>query len=189
MLGFQHRRDAEHFLRELHARVEKFGLALHPEKTRLIEFGRFAAQNRSQRGDDKPETFNFLGFTHICGHTHANGRFTVKRKTIAKRLRDKLHEMRQTLMRWRHLPIPQLGAWLKGVVQGYYNYHAVPGDFAALGAFRTQIARSWLHALRRRSQRHRLTWERFGPIAKRWIPSPKILHPYPNQRFAAKHPR
>jgi hypothetical protein len=108
---------------------------------------------------------------------------------MAKRLRAKLREIQQVLMRWRHRPIPQLGAWLRGVVQGYYNYHAIPGNTATLEAFRTQTARHWLHALRRRSQRHRLTWERFGSIVTRWLPRPKIVHPYPNQRFYAKHPK
>jgi RNA-directed DNA polymerase len=159
------------------------------QKTRLIEFGRFAVRDRTQRGDSKPETFNFLGFTHICGRKHESGGFIVKRKTMAKRLRAKLREVKQALMRWRHLPIPQLGAWLRGVVQGYYNYHAIPGNTAALEAFRTQTARCWLHALRRRSQRHRLTWDYFGRIVTRWLPQPKILQPYPNQRFFAKHPR
>jgi RNA-directed DNA polymerase len=129
------------------------------------------------------------GFTHICGRKHESGGFIVKRKTMAKRLRTKLQELRQILMRTRHLPIPELGAWLRGVVQGYFNYHATPGNTAALEAFRTQVARCWLHALRRRSQRHRMTWERFGQLVDRWLPHPRILHPYPNQRFFAKHPR
>jgi hypothetical protein len=169
--------------------MAKFGLALHPEKTRLIEFGRFAAENRQKRGEGKPETFNFLGFTHICGTKRPSKGFTVQRKTTNKRLRAKLQEIRQVLHRWRHLPIPTQGAWLNRVVQGYFNYHAIPGNYASLETFRTQTIRGWLHALRRRSQRSRMTWQRFATIVNRWIPRPKILHPYPSDRFYAMHPR
>jgi group II intron reverse transcriptase/maturase len=189
VMGFQHRHDAERFLRELHARMEKFGLALHPDKTRLIEFGRFAVEHHRRREDGKPETFNFLGFTHICGRKWKSGGFIVRRKTMSKRLRAKLQTIKQALMRWRHLPIPQLGTWLRGVVQGYFNYHAVPGNTNSLSGFRYQVVRIWLRVLRRRSQRHRMNWARFGHIADRWIPIPKVLHPYPNQRFYAKHPK
>jgi RNA-directed DNA polymerase len=189
VVGFQHRSEAERFHRELGERFAKFGLALHPEKTRLIEFGRFAAQNRQKRGDRKPETFTFLGFTHICGRTRQGGGFIVKRQTVTKRLRAKLSEVKQELAQRRHEPIPKQGKWLRGVVQGYFNYHAVPGNTAALEAFRTQTVRSWLRTLRRRSQRHRMTWKRFRRHVDRWIPLPKILHPYPNERFFAKHPR
>jgi len=189
VVGFQHRHDAEQFLNGLGERMQKFGLTLHPEKTRLIEFGRFARENRRQRGEGKPETFNFLGFTHICREKQGKGGFIVRRETMVKRLRAKMKEMRAILMRTRHLPIPQVGRWLRGVVQGYYNYHAVPGNMAALGAFRREVARAWLHALRRRSQRHRMPWERFNKILDRWIPKPKILYPWPNVRFYAKHPR
>ena len=164
VVGFQHRRDAERFLQELGGRMEKFGLALHPEKTRLIEFGRFAAENRRKRGEGKPETFTFLGFTHICGRKHWSGGFIVKRRTAAKRLRAKLREVRETLLRRRHEPIADLGKWLRSVMQGYFNYFGVPGNLVSLNMFRREAARSWLHALRRRSQRHRLSWERFGPI-------------------------
>jgi group II intron reverse transcriptase/maturase len=189
VVGFQHRREAERFLRELGERFEKFGLALHPEKTRLIEFGRFAAENRRQRGERKPETFTFLGFTHICGRKHLSAGFLVKRETAAKRLRAKLSEVKHELTRRRHEPIPRQGQWLRGVVQGYFNYHGVSGNMAALEAFRTEITRSWLRTLRRRSQRRRMTWARFRRHADRWIPRPKIVHPYPNVRFFAKHPR
>lgn len=189
VMGFQHRHDAERFLRELSARMEKFGLALHPDKTRLIEFGRFAVERHQRRGGGKPETFNFLGFTHISGRKWERGGFIVQRKTMSKRLRAKLQEIKQALTRWRHLPIPQLGAWLRGVVRGYFNYHAVPGNTKSLASFRFQVARLWLRALRRRSQRHRMNWARFGQIADRWLPLPKVLHPYPNQRFYAKHPK
>jgi len=189
VVGFQYRREAERFLRELGSRFEKFGLALHPEKTRLIEFGRFAAENRRKRGERKPETFIFLGFTHICGRKHWSGGFIVKRETATKRLRAKLSEVKQELMLRRHEPIPRQGKWLRSVVQGYFNYHGVPGNTAALEAFRTQTVRSWLRALRRRSQRRRLKWERFRRHVDRWIPHPKVLHQYPNERFFAKHPK
>jgi group II intron reverse transcriptase/maturase len=190
VVGFQHRREAERFLRELGERFEKFGLALHPEKTRLIEFGRFAAENRRKRGERKPETFTFLGFTHICGRKHWSGGFIVKRETATKRLRAKLSEVKQALMLRRHEPIPKQGKWLRGVVQGYFNYHAVPGNMAGLEAFRTEAVRSWLRALRRRSQhRRRLKWERFRRHVDRWIPHPKIMHAHPNDRFYAKHPK
>jgi RNA-directed DNA polymerase len=189
VVGFQHRHDAERFLRELGGRMEKFGLALHPEKTRLIEFGRFAAENRRARGDSKPETFTFLGFTHICGRKHWSGGFIVKRRTAAERLRAKLQEVREALLRRRHEPIAALGKWLRSVVQGYFNYFAVPGNLVSLDAFRRETARSWRQALRRRSQRHRLSWERFGPIVDHWLPRVQVLQPYPNERFYAKHPK
>ncbi len=189
VMGFQYRGEAARFLRDLGDRMAKFGLALHPKKTRLIEFGRFAAENRRKRGDGKPETFDFLGFKHICGVKRGHKGFIVKRKTVPRRLRAKLKEVRQTLHRCRHLPVPTQGVWLRRVVQGYFNYHAIPGNGAALDAFRTQAVRAWLHALRRRSQRHRLNWERFGRLVNRWIPKVTFLHPYPNERFFAKHPR
>ena len=188
-MGFQHRHEAERFLRELGERFEKFGLSLHPDKTRLIEFGRFAAENRRKRGERKPETFTFLGFTHICGRTRTSGGFIVKRETAAKRLRAKLSEIKRELALRRHESIPQQGRWLRGVVQGYFNYHGVPGNTAALGTFASEITRSWLRTLRRRGQRRRMTWQRFRPHVVRWIPRPKILHPYPDARFNAKHPR
>jgi hypothetical protein len=189
VLGFQHRREAERFLSELRERFTKFGLALHPDKTRLIEFGRFAAENRRKRGDHKPETFAFLGFTHACGRKRLSRGFIVQRRTASKRLRAKLQEVKQALLKRRHEPIPVLGTWLRGVLQGYFNYHAVPGNMATLESFHRETARSWLAALRRRSQRHRLTWPRFVRLVARWLPKPKILHPYPNERFYAKHPK
>jgi RNA-directed DNA polymerase len=189
VLGFQYRHEASRFLAELRKRLAKFGLALHPDKTRLIEFGRFAVRNRQQRGLGKPETFDFLGFTHICGQKRESRSFVIRRKTAAKRLRAKLQAVKQALMRRRHEPIPQQGAWLRKVLQGYFNYHAVPGNSPVLEAFRTQTARSWLAALRRRSQRHRMPWPRFGTLVKRWFPKTRILHPYPNDRFYAKHPK
>ena len=189
VLGFQHRRDAERFCTNCGSASRSLAWTLHPEKTRLIEFGRFAAENRPRRGEGKPETFNFLGFTHICGRKHWSRGFIVRRQTIAKRLRAKLQAVKETLLRLRHEPIPKQGAWLRGVVRGYYNYHAVPGNMASLETFHREAARAWLHALRRRSQRHRMPWTRFGKLAVRWLPKPKILHPHPNDRFYAKHPK
>ena len=137
----------------------------------------------------RAETFQFLGFDHICGRKHGSGGFIVKRRTSKKRLRERLRTVKAALMANRHLPIPEQGSRLRAVVQGYLNYHAVPGNYDAVAAFRLQSVRHWLHALRRRSQRHRMPWERFGRISDRWIPSPRILHPYPNDRFYAKHPK
>jgi RNA-directed DNA polymerase len=189
VLGFEHRTDAERFLQEWKDRLHKFGLELHPDKTRLIEFGRFAIANRERRDVGKPETFNFLGFTHICGKTRKNGRFTVTRKTIRKRLTAKLRELKEELRRRGHEPIGEVGKWLRSVVQGYFNYHAVPGNTDSLNSFRTQVLWYWHRALQRRSQKGRMTWERFASLSARWIPHPQILHPYPDLRFDATHPR
>jgi group II intron reverse transcriptase/maturase len=189
VLGFEHREDAEAFLEQLRERMRKFGLELHPEKTRLIEFGRYAEDNRKKRGEGKPETFDFLGFTHMCGKSRKSGQFVVKRHTAKKRLRNKLREVRQKLLKDRHERVLVIGEWLRSVVRGYFNYHAVPGNFAALRTFHEQVARAWLTALRRRSQRHRLTWDRFHNVVNRFLPRPRILHPYPEARFDAKHPR
>jgi len=189
VLGFEHQTDAERFLQEWKDRLHKFGLELHPGKTRLIEFGRFASANRERRDVGKPETFNFLGFTHICGKTLKNGRFTVTRKTIRKRLTAKLRELKEELRRRWHEPIAEVGKWLRSVVQGYFNYHAVPGNTDSLNSFRTQVLWYWHRALQRRSQKGRMTWERFASSSARWIPSPQILHPYPDLRFDATHPR
>ena len=153
--GFQYRGDARQFLHDLRQRFAKFGLELHPDKTRLIEFGRFAASNRSAQGLGKPETFDFLGFTHICGKTKA-GHFWLKRATITKRLRAKLKVVKDQLMQRRHLPVPDQAKWLASVVRGHFAYYAVPGNARALNAFRMQVTRHWMRALRRRSQRHRL---------------------------------
>ena len=189
LVGFQHRHEAERFLNELRERLQTFGLVLHPDKTRLIELGRFAAESRQRRDAGKPEPFNFLGFTHLCARSRDDVRFLVRRQTMSKPLRAKLQEIKQALLQRRHLSIPEQGAWLRAVVRGYFNYHAISGNLAALEAFRTQAVRYWLFALRRRSQRSRMNWERFGKLADFWIPKPKILHPYPNVRFDAKHPR
>ena len=189
IVGFEHRDDAERFLAELRERLARFGLELHPDKTRLIEFGRHAAGNRSARGAGKPETFDFLGFTHICARSARNGRFWLKRVTIKKRMRAKLKAVNAQIKRRRHLPIPWQGAWLASVVRGHQAYYAVPGNYEAVNEFRTQIARHWYKALRRRSQRTRLTWVRMNRIVLRWLPPTRILHPFPNVRFAATHPR
>ena len=189
VMGFEHRQDAERCLAAWHARLQEFGLSLHLDKTRLLEFGRYAAERRKRRGEGKPETFDFLGFTHICGKTRGTGKFTVDRKTIKKRLRAKLQQVKAELHRRWHDPVPEVGQWLKRVVQGYFNYHAVPGNGRSLECFRTQVLWLWFRTLRRRGQRHRLTWDRFGRIAAAWIPSVHILHPFPAVRFDATHPR
>jgi RNA-directed DNA polymerase len=185
VVGFEHRGDAKQFLRDLRERLAKFSLDLHPEKTRLIEFGRFAARNRSERGLGKPETFDFLGFTHICGKGR-NGGFWLRRITIAKRMRAKLKEVKDQLKRRRHLPIPEQGQWLASVVRGHLAYYAVPGNVRAINVFRREISRCWLCALRRRSQRHRLNWERMNCLIVRWLPPVRIVHPYPEARFYAR---
>ena len=183
-MGFQYRSDAKRLQSELQQRLAKFDLELHQDKTRLIEFGRFAAANREKRGERKPETFDFLGFTHCCATRRSDGGFTVRRKTIAKRMRAKLKEVSQALRRKRSLPISVQGQWLRSVIRGHFNYYAVPGNADALNAFRTQVIRSWLKALRRRSQKGRnLTWSRFKRWIEKWIPTVRIVHPYPNQRL------
>ena len=184
VMGFQHRAEAERFLTELRNRVAEYGLELHQGKTRLIEFGRFAVSNRAERGEGKPETFAFLGFTHICAKRRSDGGFTVLRKTIGRRLREKAKAVRQTLLRHRHQPVPEQGRWLRSVVQGFFNYHAVPGNGRALKGFRTSVNRAWLRALRRRSQKGlRLNWQRMKRLIATWIPPARVLHPYPNQRL------
>jgi len=188
VLGFQRRVDADRFLEDFRERLTKFGLELHPDKTRLIEFGRFAEPDRKQRGEGKPATFDFLGFTHISGKDR-NGNFTVKRKTIGKRMRAKLQEVKQQLSRRMYDPVAQTGEWLKSVVRGYFNYHAVPGNLDSLNVFRERISRLWRSSLMRRSQRHRLNWERMHRLVERWVPKPRVVHPWPRQRFAVNHPR
>ncbi len=185
IVGFEHLGDAKQFLNDLRERFAKFNLELHPDKTRLIEFGRYAARNRKARGLGKPETFAFLGFTHICGRTKT-GAFWLRRVTIAKRLRAKLKQVRAELMRRRHLPIPEQGRWLASVVRGHANYYAVPGNLDAVAQFRTQVTRAWFKALRRRSQRNRLNWARMGRLANRWLPPARNVHPFPEVRFAAR---
>jgi RNA-directed DNA polymerase len=188
VVGFEHKEDAERFLTDLGDRLAKFGLELRAGKTRLIQFGRFAAEKRKRWGHGKPETFDFLGFTHACATTRG-GRFTVKRITVAKRMRAKLKEVKAELMQRRHLPIPEVGRWLRSVVRGHLAYYAVPTNIDAVSAFCDQVKRHWLRALRRRSQRTNTTWERMGRLADRWVPKPRVLHPYPEQRFDARYPR
>jgi group II intron reverse transcriptase/maturase len=190
VMGFQYRNEADLFLQQLQERMAKFGLELHQEKTRLIEFGRFAAANRSKRGEGKPETFDFLGFTHICAKTKRGNRSTKQRKTIAKRLRAKVKKMKEGIRLRMHDPIPEQGQWLRAVVLGHLNYYAVPGNKQSTDAFRTAAMREWLHALRRRSQKARsLTWKRFQRLVRTWLPSSKVKHPYPTQRLRVTNPR
>jgi len=188
VLGFQYLTDADRFRENLAERLRKFGLELHPDKTRRIEFGRFAEPNRKKRGEGKPETFDFLGLTHISGKDR-NGNFSLKRKTIAKRMRAKLQEIKQELRRRMHDPVEQTGKWLKSVMQGYFNYHAVPGNLGRLKVFHRRVQRLWRWALRRRGQPHRPSWARILRLTERWLPKPRVLHPYPGVRFAASHPR
>jgi group II intron reverse transcriptase/maturase len=189
VIGFENQADAERCLGELRDRYLKFGLELHPEKTRLIEFGRYAAERRNKRGQGKPETFNFLGLTHICGKTR-KGAFTIKRKSISKKMRAKLQEIKTQLLRCLHGDVKDTGRWLRQVVQGWFNYHAVPGNFPSLNRFRTAVTRLWLRTLRRRSQRGRVwNWNRMQSLCQRWLPKPRILHLYPNQRLIVTHSR
>ena len=183
--GFERKADVHRFLEAFKERLAKFGLALNEEKTRVLEFGRFAAQHSAQRGLPRPQTFDFLGFTHVCATKRANGRFTVRRLTTAKRMRATLKVLRQTLNRRKHEPIPVIGKWLRRVVQGYFNYHAVPGNSRRLSAFRRDVARAWLHALRRRGQHGRMPWDRFRRHVARYLPLVRVLHPYPRERFTS----
>ena len=188
LAGFEHEEDAQRFLAELRARMEEFGLALHPDKTRLIEFGSNAAQDRSLRGLGKPETFDFLGFTHYCSRSR-RGFFQLKRKTRRDRLRAKLKSLKVELRRRMHEPIPEQGRWLAQVVRGYFAYHAVPTNFRRLGAFRYHVGGLWLRTLRARSQKDRMTWAHLQQLMSDFLPSPRILHPWPETRFLVKHPR
>ena len=182
IVGFEHRTDAERFQVDLRARLARFALELNAEKTRLVEFGRFAARDRMARGLGRPETFDFLGFTHICARTK-RGRFKLKRITISKRMRAKLREVKHSLMQRRHLPIPEQGQWLASVVRGHCAYYAVPDNTDAVSAFRDQAAKHWFRALRRRSQRSRLDWKRMNRLVVRWLPRVRVLHPWPDERF------
>jgi RNA-directed DNA polymerase len=189
VIGFEHRREAERFLDQFRKRLARFGLELHAEKTRLIQFGRFAALNRAERGQGKPETFTFLGFTHYCGKRRNNGGFIVWRKTASKRMTAKLRDIKIELRRRMHEPTPSVGEWLKKVLVGYYQYHAIPGNIDRMSLFRHRLRRLWADAIRRRSQRSRMNWQRLTPLLDRWTPPPRVLHPYPMERFAARHPR
>jgi RNA-directed DNA polymerase len=185
VVGFEHREDAEQFWADLRDRLAKFGLELNAEKTRLIEFGRHAARDRKGRGLGKPETFQFLGFTHICAKARKSGRFKLRRITDSKRMRAKLLAVKREMWKRMHHPVPEQGRWLARVLSGHYNYYAVPDNIEALSAFRYQIIRHWFKSLRRRSQKHRLSWTRMDRLAVQWLPLPRILHPWPEQRFAA----
>ena len=188
IFAFQYQHDAERFREALAERVRKFGLELHPEKTRLIEFGRFAEANRKGRGQGPPETFDFLGLTHICGHTR-EGKFKVTRRTVAKRMRARLAAIKLELRRRMHRPAAETGRWLRSVVRGYYQYHAVPGNLPMLARFRHRLVRLWRHALVRRGGKRRPNWRQMTLLAARWLPTAVVLHPYPLDRFTAKHPR
>jgi RNA-directed DNA polymerase len=188
IVGFEHEGDARRFLDAMRERLKEFALSLHPEKTRLIEFGRFAAENRKRRGLGKPETFDFLGFTFICGKTR-RGKFQVQRKSRRDRMRAKLQEIKQALRRRVHQPIPQQGQWLRQVITGYFNYHAVPTNGRALATFRFYAIDLWRRTLRRRSQKDRTAWTRIERLANDFLPRSRILHPWPDKRFAVRHPR
>jgi RNA-directed DNA polymerase len=188
VLGFENRADAERFLAEFRERLAKFGLELHADKTRLIEFGRYAARNRQRRGEGKPETFTFLGFTHFCGQL-TTGPFIVWRITAKKRMVAKLKAIKAELRFRKHHRTIEVGAWLRKVVLGYYQYHAVPGNTGQLRIFMCRVRWLWRGVLIRRSQRAKVKWDRLNPILERWIPIPRVLHPYPDSRFAAIHPR
>jgi RNA-directed DNA polymerase len=188
IVGFEHRADAERFLAELRLRMAEFELELHPDKTRLIEFGRQAAADRAGRGDGKPETFDFLGLTHICARTRRGG-FQLARHTRRDRTMAKLLEISEDLRRRWHQNIAEQGSWLGGVVRGFFAYHAVPTNYRALSAFRYHVVQLWQRALRRRSQKDRTSWTDMDRLADRWLPRPRISHPWPSQRFRVKHPR
>ena len=186
--GFQRESDARRFWDEMRDRLQGFSLSLHPDKTRLIEFGRFAAENREKRGLGKPETFTFLGFVLICEKSR-RGDFQIWRKSRRDRMRAKLREIKEELRRRMHRPIPETGTWLAQVVAGYFAYHAVPTNSRAVAAFRYHVVILWYRQLRRRSQRVRLVWERMAELADQFLPKPRVLHPWPSMRFAVKHPR
>ena len=188
VVGFEHEADAHRFLAAMRVRFAEFALSLHPDKTRLIEFGRHAAAQRAQRGQSKPETFAFLGFTFISGKSRT-GKFLIHRKSRRDRVRAKLKEVKDELRQRMHEPLREQAEWLKQVVNGFFQYHAVPTNARALVAFRYHVTDLWRRTLRRRGQKHRMTWQQIGMLADQWLPKPRILHPWPNQRFAVKHPR
>jgi hypothetical protein len=189
VVGFQHRTDAERFLGAFRERLATFGLELSAEQTRLIQVGRFAALNRKERGQGKPETFTFLGFTHYCGTRRSTGSFIVWRKTAKTRMAAKLQALKVELRRRMHEPLSRVGEWVQKVLTGYYQYHAIPGNLDRLSVFRHRLRRLWRTVLRRRSQRGWMNWLRLSRKLDRWTPSPRVLHPYPAQRFAANPPR
>jgi group II intron reverse transcriptase/maturase len=189
VLGFQYRSDATLFMADLHTRMKKFGLTMHPDKTKLILFGTWAITKCQQRGWGKPRTFDFLGFTHICCNTWKNKKFFIRRMSIRKRFAVKLREIRNELWDRRHAPISEQGKWLRSVVQGYMNYHAVPYNGMRIRQFLKQVRVHWIRALRRRSQTHNLSWKKFAPVADYYLPRLRIIHPYPNVRFDARYSR
>ena len=184
VMGFENEQTARAFLADVRERLAKFALVLHPDKTRLIEFGRFASDRRRRKGKGRPETFDFLGFTHCCG-TDRKGKFQIVRLTAKKRMRATMAAIRDALYRKRHEPVPAVGAWLKRVMNGYFEYHAVPTNLIRLEGFRAEVCRAWRHALLRRSQRHRLCWERFNRLTRKYVPPCRVRHPYPEERFLA----
>ncbi|NJO12976.1 MAG: group II intron reverse transcriptase/maturase [Gammaproteobacteria bacterium] len=186
--GFEHESEAKRFMEELRVRLAQFALSLHPQKTRLIQFGRQAAASREQAGQGKPATFNFLGFTHICGRSR-KGRFQLKRKTRSDRMRAKLRDLKGKLRRCMHAPVREQGRWLGRVLRGYFAYHAVPTNTACLYAFRYQVVVLWHKTLQRRSQKWRNLWSRVTQLAAEFLPLPRIQHPWPNERFRVKHSR
>ena len=189
VVGFEHRSEAELFKEELSERLRRFNLTLNEEKTRLIEYGRKAAENRKQRGEGKPETFNFLGFTHICGKTR-KGKYQVVRKTMRKRMQAKLKTLKGEFRRRMHFPLKEQGEWVGAVLRGHYQYYGVPLNSQALESFAYLVKRHWHRALKRRSQKAwRLTWAKFKKVSARWTPAPRICHPYPEARLAARYPR
>ena len=188
VVGCEHLADAERFLAEMRERMERFGLSVHAQKTRLIEFGRHAARRRAARGLGKPETFNFLGFTHICGRTR-HGTFALKRMTRRDRIQAALRRIKEQLHRIRHHAIPEQGAQLRQVVQGYFAYHAVPTNARRMSSFRHYVVRSWLWSLRRRSQKDSFSWDRIKRLADHWLPSPRVLHPWPEQALRRYSPK
>lgn len=185
VVGFEHRAEAERFLKEFQERLAKFGLELNTDKTRLIEFGRYAQAHRRARGEEEPERFTFLGFTHQCG-INSIGNFSIERRTERKRLEAKLQQVKRMLRQRMHAPVPQMGEWLQRVVNGYFQYHGVPGNLSSLYRFRDRVVRYWRHVLSRRSQRGRVTIERIARLSERWLPPPEVRHPYPSARFDAR---
>lgn len=189
VVGFEHRSDAERFLADLKERLAEFALTLNPDKTRLIEFGRCAAANRARRGEGKPETFDFLGFTHICARTTSGKGFQIWRKSARKRLKAKLKAIKDEMRRRLHEPLAEQGRWLGSVVRGFFAYHAVPNNVPQISAFRFHVIRAWMRSLRRRSQRHRMPWDRLQVHLERYIPKARVLHPWPEARFRVRHSR
>jgi group II intron reverse transcriptase/maturase len=184
VVAFQHESDARRFLEDLRERFRGFNLELHADKTRVIEFGRFASERRERRGQGKPQTFNFLGFTHACDKTRKDGRFVVLRRTMAKRMHAKLKGLKEALRRGRHLPVGEVGRWLGRVLLGHYRYYGVPRNYAALDLFRHRLRKFWRRALSLRSQKGRISEARMNQIVARWLPNPRIYHPYPSERLA-----